>query len=220
MEVNHISYSHPPCSSDSNPNPRILLPRHGDFRCSPVPSGFSGLSHLSRSRLLSLRVVKLIRIRCISSSLHSSNASAVAEKPSTSLKTGKWQWKFDGNSVNIYYEEHEGKSAASAKNILMVPTISDVSSMEEWRTVAKDIVSFMHAPDSPLTPSAGWEDTLVVSTANAPKRSKAKMDDLKEAKGVAVFVEVPGALLPQEEYPFTVAKELHKFLQKSFAARS
>lgn len=42
--------------------------------------------------------------------------------------------------MNIYYEEHEEGSAANAKNILMIPTISDVSTVEEWRVVAKDIV--------------------------------------------------------------------------------
>lgn len=42
--------------------------------------------------------------------------------------------------MNIYYEEHEGESTTNAKNILMIPTISDVSTVEEWREVAKDIV--------------------------------------------------------------------------------
>lgn len=42
----------------------------------------------------------------------------------------------------MYYEEHEGeKSAANVKNILMIPTISDVSTVEEWRAVAKNIVA-------------------------------------------------------------------------------
>lgn len=44
----------------------------------------------------------------------------------------------DGN-VNIHHEEHEWESAASVKDILMVPTISDVSTIEEWRTVAEDM---------------------------------------------------------------------------------
>lgn len=61
---------------------------------------------------------------------------------------------------------------------------------------------------------------LVVSTAGAPKRSKAEMDALKEAKGVTKFVEVPGALLPQEEYPLTVAEELYKFLQEHCGSKS
>lgn len=57
------------------------------------------------------------------------------------LQTGKWQWKFNDNSVNVYYEEHEGKGAENAKHILLIPTISDVSTVEEWRTVVKDIVA-------------------------------------------------------------------------------
>lgn len=60
---------------------------------------------------------------------------------------------------------------------------------------------------------------LVVSTVNAPKRSKAEMEALRGSKGVTKFVEVAGALLPQEEYPLAVAEELYSFLQESFAAR-
>lgn len=65
----------------------------------------------------------------------------------------------------------------------------------------------------------GDTHVLIVSTLNAPKRSKAEMEALKGAKGVTKFVEVPGALLPQEEYPLAVAEELYSFLQESFAAR-
>lgn len=57
---------------------------------------------------------------------------------------------------------------------------------------------------------------LVVSTEGSPKRSKAEMQALKGSKGVSKFVEVPGALLPQEEYPTVVAEELCKFLQEIF----
>jgi hypothetical protein len=56
------------------------------------------------------------------------------------FQTGKWQWKFENEPVNIYYEEHEQETAENVKNILMIPTISDVSTVEEWRVVAKDIV--------------------------------------------------------------------------------
>ena len=59
---------------------------------------------------------------------------------SASLQTGKWEWKFENTPVNIYYEEHEQDTADNVKNILMIPTISDVSTVEEWRVVAKDIV--------------------------------------------------------------------------------
>lgn len=57
---------------------------------------------------------------------------------------------------------------------------------------------------------------LVVSTEGSPRRSKAEMEALKGAKGVTKFVEVPGALLPQEEYPTMVAQELYQFLQETF----
>lgn len=66
----------------------------------------------------------------------------------------------------------------------------------------------------------GKAPILVVSTASAPKRSKAEMEALKGAKGVTKFVEVPGALLPQEEYPLTVAEELNKFLEEQFGSKS
>uniref|UniRef100_A0A0C9RP02 TSA: Wollemia nobilis Ref_Wollemi_Transcript_7179_1410 transcribed RNA sequence n=1 Tax=Wollemia nobilis TaxID=56998 RepID=A0A0C9RP02_9CONI len=52
---------------------------------------------------------------------------------------------------------------------------------------------------------------FVISTKDAPKRSKAEMEALQGAKGVTRFVEVPGALLPQEEYPYTVTDELYEF---------
>jgi hypothetical protein len=62
----------------------------------------------------------------------------------------------------------------------------------------------------------GKVPVLVVSTKGAPKRSKAEMEALKGSKGVTKFVEVPGALLPQEEYPLTVSEELYGFLYEFF----
>lgn len=327
-----------------------------------------------------------------SSSVDYSTASVVEKQPTPS-KTGNWLWKFKDNSINIYYEEHERESPDPPKNILMIPTISDVSTVEEWRLVAQDIVQrvgkvnwrativdwpglgysdrpnmdynadvmekfvvdLINALDSPLSssetdlvifggghaatlivravkknlvkptaiaavaptwagplpivfgrdssmetryrllrgtlkaPGVGWmmynmlvsnekaiqsqykshvyanpdnvtpgtvesryaltkrkgaryvpaafltglldpvnsrEDfqqlfadlegklpLLVVSTEGSPRRSKAEMEALKGAKGVTKFVEVPGALLPQEEYPTMVAQELYQFLQ-------
>ncbi|XAR50054.1 hypothetical protein NMG60_11004277 [Bertholletia excelsa] len=323
-------------------------------------------------------------------------ASTSADKSPTSVKTNNWQWKFKDTSINIYYEEHEKERTGPTKNILMVPTISDVSTVEEWRSVAKDLiqqvgkvnwrativdwpglgysdrpkldynvdvmekflVDFVSAPNSPIssldnefvlfggghaatiavcaakkgllkpsaiaavaptwagplpivfgrdsnmesrygllrgtlrTPAVGWMvynvlvsnenaiqsqykshvyanpenvtpeiiesryaltkrqgaryvpaafltglldpvksreefvelfaglegqvPVLVVSTSGSPKRSKAEMESLREAKGVSKFVEVPGALLPQEEYPIFVAQELYRFLQENF----
>ncbi|KAG9451306.1 hypothetical protein H6P81_011271 [Aristolochia fimbriata] len=337
---------------------------------------------------------KTLTVKALSSSLDFPDV-AVAEKSKVPSKTGSWQWRYQDNSVNIYYEEHEAETLNSnkTKNVLMIPTISDVSTVEEWRTVAKDIVmrngevhwqativdwpglgfsdrpsidynadvmekflvEFINASNSPLiqsgndlviiagghaatialraakkglvkpsaiaavaptwagplpivfgrnsdmesrygllrgalrTPAVGWMmynvlvsnekaiesqykshvyadpenvtpsiienryaltkrkgarfvpaafltglldpvksreeflelfasmegkmPILVVSSSGSPKRSKAEMEALRGAKGVSKFVEVPGALLPQEEYPLFVAEELYKFLQ-------
>ncbi|KAF6171859.1 hypothetical protein GIB67_007380 [Kingdonia uniflora] len=64
----------------------------------------------------------------------------------------------------------------------------------------------------------GKTRVLVVSTTRSPKRSKVEMVALKGAKGVIKFVEVPGDLLPHEEYPNVVADELYQFLQENFEA--
>ncbi|GFP95533.1 hypothetical protein PHJA_001697600 [Phtheirospermum japonicum] len=61
---------------------------------------------------------------------------------------------------------------------------------------------------------------LVMSASGAPKRSKAEMEALRGAKGVSKFVEVPGALLPQEEYPKVVAEELYTFLLENFESKA
>ncbi|KAL5815838.1 hypothetical protein ACOSQ3_024216 [Xanthoceras sorbifolium] len=323
-------------------------------------------------------------------------SSTSLENQPIPLKTGNWQWKFKDNFINIYYEEHERESPKPPKNILMIPTISDVSTVEEWRSVAIDIVQrvgkvnwrativdwpglgysdrpkmnfnadvmekfvvdFINAPDSPVSssendlvifggghaatitiratkkglvkptaiaavaptwagplpivfgrdssmetrygllretlraPGVGWMmynvlvsnekaiqsqykshvyanpdnvtpgivesryaltkrkgaryvpaafltglldpvhsreeflelfadlkgkiPVLVVSTKGSPKRSKAEMEALNGAEWVSKFVEVPGALLPQEEYPTRVAEELYRFLLENF----
>ncbi|XP_076902516.1 uncharacterized protein LOC143557291 [Bidens hawaiensis] len=338
---------------------------------------------------------RLPKLHTKSLSIRAASASvdySTDQKSSLSSKTSNWQWKFKDNSVKIYYEEHGDESNGPKKNILMMPTISDVSTVEEWRLVAKDIikqsggvnwrativdwpglgysdrpkldynadvmesflVDFILDSNSPVNgaedlvivggghaatisiraankglvkptaiaavaptwsgplpivfgrdsktesryellrgtlraPAVGWMmynmlvsnkksirsqyeshvyadsanvtpaiienryeltkqkgsryvpaafltglldpvktreeflqlfeglngklPVLVVSTLGAPKRSKAEMEALREAKGVSKFVEVPGALLPHEEYPGLVAKELYSFLQ-------
>ncbi|WCJ35945.1 alpha/beta-Hydrolases superfamily protein [Euphorbia peplus] len=321
------------------------------------------------------------------------------DKPAIPFKSNNWKWKLEDRSINIYYEEHtkESSNDKPSKNILLVPTISDVSTVQEWRSVADDIVQrrgrvnwhativdwpglgysdrpkmdysanlmetflvdFINRPDSPLqrsngndlivfggghaatlvvraarkglvkptaiaavaptwagplpivfgrdstmetrygmlrgtlrAPGVGWmmynmlvsneksiqsqyqshvyanpenvtsdivqsryaltkrkgaryapaafltglldpvesrEEFLdlfadmdgkvpvfVMSTEGSPKRSKAEMQALKGAKGISKYVEVPGALLPQEEYPTMVAEELYRFLQENF----
>ncbi|KAK2973553.1 hypothetical protein RJ640_010608 [Escallonia rubra] len=341
--------------------------------------------------------LKPLTVKASASVDYSTASSITGNKSSTSLKGNKWEWKYNNEPINIYYEEHEKESTEPTRNILMIPTISDVSTVEEWRLVARDIVQrvgnvnwrativdwpglgysdrpkldynadvmekflidLINAPSGPVSgsgndlvvfggghaatiavraakkglvkptaiaaiaptwagplpivfgresnmetrygllrgtlraPAVGWmmynllvsnekaiqsqykshvyadsgnvtpdiiesryeltkrkgaryvpaafltglldpvmsreeflelfaalEDkipVLVMSTAGAPKRSKAEMEALREAKGVNKFVEVPGALLPQEEYPETVAEELYRFLQESSA---
>ncbi|KAL4342529.1 hypothetical protein GQ457_08G036200 [Hibiscus cannabinus] len=325
---------------------------------------------------------------------YSTPSSVIEQKTLKPTKTNCWEWKFKDSAIRIYYEEHENESSVPPKHILMIPTISDVSTVEEWRGVAKDIlgrsgklnwrativdwpglgfsskpkmdydagvmenflVSFINeicSPENDLVvfggghaatiavraaqkvlvkpkaiaavaptwagplpivfgrdsnmqtrygllrgilraPGAGWMmynmlvsnegaiqsqykshvyanpqnvtpeivqsryklttekgsryvpaafltglldpvnsrgeflelfadlegeiPVLVVSTEGSPKRSKAEMEALREAKGVSKFVKVPGALLPHEEYPSMVAEELYKFLQENFEA--
>ncbi|KAF7840411.1 Alpha/Beta hydrolase fold [Senna tora] len=342
----------------------------------------------------SVNLFRPLKIRA-STTLDYSTAS-VNDKPS-SLKSNTWKWKFNDNNINIYYEEHVKDGAEPSQNILLMPTISDVSTVEEWRLVARDIVQrdgkdnwrativdwpglgysdrlkldynadvlenflveFINAPNSPIkqsenddlvifggghaasiviraankglvkpkavaavaptwagplpivfgrdssmetrygllrgtlkAPAVGWmmynmlvsnekaiesqykshvyanpdnvtpgivesryaltkqkgarylpaafltglldpvtsreeflelfaalegkTPVLVISTKGSPRRSKAEMEALKGAKGVSKFVEVPGALLPQEEYPDIVAEELYQFLQECF----
>ncbi|WVZ64952.1 hypothetical protein U9M48_014394, partial [Paspalum notatum var. saurae] len=388
------------------PSPRLhtsLLPLHSrphpasasaSTAMPPAAAAFLSPVVAVPSRALPLRRVRSLAVRAVASP----PASKVKPAPPPS-KTGKWEWKFENAPVNIYYEEHEQDTADNVKNILMIPTISDVSTVEEWRVVAKDIVGrkgelgyrativdwpglgysdrpslnynadvmesflvqLMTSPNSPVAnaddelvivggghaatiavraagkglirpsavaavaptwagplpivfgrgsdmetrygllrgtlraPALGWMmynvlvsneksiqsqykshvyanpenvtpeivesryeltkrkgarfvpaafltglldpvqsreeflqlfakldgdvPVLIVSAVNAPKRSKAEMEALKGAKGVTKFVEVPGALLPQEEYPLAVAEELYSFLQESFAAR-
>ncbi|KEH15849.1 putative alpha/Beta hydrolase [Medicago truncatula] len=342
----------------------------------------------------SVYLLKPFKIRA-STTLDYSNVSS--SDKSSPLKTSNWQWKFKDNLINIYYEEHVKESSEPSQNILMMPTISDVSTVEEWRLVAEDIaqrsgsvnyrttivdwpglgysdrpkidynadvlekflVDFINSPNGPVkqpdndlviiggghaasivvraakkglvkpkaiaavaptwsgplpivfgrdssmetrygllrgtlkAPAVGWmvynmlvsnenaiqsqykshvyanpdnvtpaivesryaltkrqgarylpaafltglldpvtsrEEFLqlfadlegkipvfVVSTKGSPKRSKAEMEALNGAKGVCKFVEVPGALLPQEEYPALVAEELYQFLQQYFS---
>lgn len=326
-----------------------------------------------------------------STSIDASNFS----KLSSIQKNDYWQWKFSDKSINIYYEEHENKGSKPSKNLLMIPTISDVSTVNEWNAVASDVlqrdsnenlmatlvdwpglgnsdrpkldytvdvmekflVDLINSPGSPAcrsdsdnlvviggghaatltvlaakkglvkpsaiiavaptwagplpivfgrdssmetrygflrgtlrAPALGWMmynvlvsnenaiqsqykshvyadpenvtpeivqsryaltkkegaryvpaafltglldpvksreeflgifapleeiiPVLVVSTSSAPKRSKAEMEALRGAKGVTKFVAVPGALLPQEEYPTAVAEEINTFLRE------
>uniref|UniRef100_A0AAV2D6V2 AB hydrolase-1 domain-containing protein n=1 Tax=Linum trigynum TaxID=586398 RepID=A0AAV2D6V2_9ROSI len=364
---------------------------------SPFAPSFAAVSRVSYKPFLTQKLPFLRPLSLIKASSTSAGYSAapVADKPSKSFKSTSWQWKFDDKSISIYYEEHSKNNSDSPKDILMIPTISDVSTAEEWRSVALDIVQraggadwrativdwpglgysdrpkidynadvmekflvdFINSPDSPLknsandlvvfggghaatilvraakkglvkpaaiaavaptwagplpivfgrdsnmesrygllrgtlrAPGVGWMmynmlvsnekaiqsqykshvyadpnnvtpkvvesryaltkkqgaryapaafltglldpvksreefvdlfagldgkiPVLVVSSKGSPRRSKAEMEALRGASGVTKFVEVPGALLPQEEYPSVVAEELFQFLQET-----
>ncbi|ONM21836.1 alpha/beta-Hydrolases superfamily protein [Zea mays] len=119
-------------------------------------------------------------------------AFAVKPAPLPS-KTGKWEWKFENKPVNIYYEEHEQEVAENMKNILMIPTISDVSTVEEWRVVAKDIVGRKGELGYRVTivdwPGLGYSDrpslnynadvmeSFLVELMNSPNSPVANADD-------------------------------------------
>ncbi|GFP95532.1 hypothetical protein PHJA_001697500 [Phtheirospermum japonicum] len=109
-----------------------------------IPSSSSALPFKSSRSFShqSIRVSKhLIFTLKASTSL---DYSAPSSSSISESKPGSWQWKFEGNSVNIHFErlEKEGGAAANQprKDILLVPTISDVSTVEEWRVVAEEIM--------------------------------------------------------------------------------
>lgn len=55
--------------------------------------------------------------------------------------------------MNVYYENHAGEDSKPGQNVLMIPTISDVSTVEEWKAVAAEIVSRIG--------QVNWSATLV-----------------------------------------------------------
>jgi pimeloyl-ACP methyl ester carboxylesterase len=73
---------------------------------------------------------------------HSSLRAAVVEttQPSKQLKTGTWQWSYEGNQLNIHYVEHSGSEGHPSKTLLLLPSLSDVSTTEEWQAVAETLV--------------------------------------------------------------------------------
>ncbi|CAM6051870.1 unnamed protein product [Sphagnum compactum] len=70
--------------------------------------------------------------------VHSSRATAVVG--SKQLKTGTWQWSYEGNQLNIHYVEHSGSEGRPSKTLLLLPSLSDVSTTEEWQAVAETLV--------------------------------------------------------------------------------
>ncbi|EEF52179.1 conserved hypothetical protein [Ricinus communis] len=104
--------------------------------------------------------------------------------------------------VESRYALTKRKGARYAPAAFLTGLIDPIKSREEFLELFADLDGKLQA--------------LVISSEGSPKRSKAEMEALRGAKGVSKFVEVPGALLPQEEYPTMVAEELYRFLQENF----
>lgn len=70
------------------------------------------------------------------------SAAAVETAESPKLQTGTWTWTYEGNSLNINYVEQgsEGERAAQ-ETLLLLPSLSDVSTTEEWYDVAEELVT-------------------------------------------------------------------------------
>lgn len=104
--------------------------------------------------------------------------------------------------IESRYALTKRKGARYAPAAFLTGLIDPVKTREEFLELFADL--------------EGKIPVLVISTKESPKRSKAEMEALGGARGVTKFVEVPGALLPQEEYPALVAKELFQFLEENF----
>ncbi|MCO5560589.1 hypothetical protein L7F22_014204 [Adiantum nelumboides] len=130
------------------------------FRCSladhvsvrePVP--FPSLPGLASPRIAAVSLpvgrLKLGHTLQSFSSRRSSVAflaqAAIVETSSPSLKSQlkSWAWKRGGGNLNIVYEEYVGSegSGGPVQNLLLLPTISDVSTTEEWNAVALNLLN-------------------------------------------------------------------------------
>ncbi|KAL2924587.1 Phosphoglucosamine mutase [Bienertia sinuspersici] len=94
---------------------------------SSQPNQYTNFLNFKRSRVT------------VATSIDSSSVS-VSDKPTIFRKNDYWQWKFSDKSINIYYEEHGKEGSQPSKNMLMVPTISDVSTVDEWSLVVSDML--------------------------------------------------------------------------------
>lgn len=69
------------------------------------------------------------------------SAAAVETAESPKLQTGTWTWPHQGNDVNIHYVEMGSPAGEAQDTLLLLPTISDVSTTEEWHAVAEELVA-------------------------------------------------------------------------------
>ncbi|XP_024521076.1 uncharacterized protein LOC9632381 [Selaginella moellendorffii] len=84
---------------------------------------------------------------CFTSLRKFSPKAALAEKPAPT-KTGSWSWRHNNSSLKINFVE---QSSVGDKCLLLLPTVSDVSTTEEWKAVSQDIV----------TKDSSWRSVIV-----------------------------------------------------------
>ncbi|KAJ6290618.1 hypothetical protein OIU78_026375 [Salix suchowensis] len=106
---------------------------------SSSPSLYSLFPKLTQN-IKQLTFLKPFSIKASSTSVDQQPTISLADKQPFPFKANSWQWKFQDKFLKIYYEEHGKESPEPTKNILMLPSISDVSTVEEWRSVAGNIV--------------------------------------------------------------------------------
>jgi len=113
----------------------ISAPR-STIHTSSLPSSSSSSS--SSSSWVNQRAVR-VEHRC---RVHASSAAAVETAESPKLQSGTWTWRHDGNDLNIHYVEMGSQAAGEAQEtLLLLPTLSDVSTTEEWHAVAEELVA-------------------------------------------------------------------------------
>lgn len=57
------------------------------------------------------------------------------------VQTKQWTWTFEGTPIKINLVEYLPNGSSPTKTLVMLPTISDVSTTEEWHAVAERLQS-------------------------------------------------------------------------------
>ncbi|KAJ7563839.1 hypothetical protein O6H91_03G128000 [Diphasiastrum complanatum] len=57
------------------------------------------------------------------------------------VETSTWVWKFGNTPIKIHCMEYKSDVEGRYQNLLLLPTISDVSTTEEWHDVATNLVA-------------------------------------------------------------------------------
>ncbi|KAI4963958.1 hypothetical protein ZWY2020_008630 [Hordeum vulgare] len=126
----------------------------------PSAAAFLAPAVTASSRLVPLRPARRFAVRCV--------AAPPASKPAYSpSKSGNWQWTFEDKPVSIYYEEHDQGTAENVKNILMIPTISDVRELS-YRVTIVDWPGLGYSDRPSLNYNADVMENFLVQLLNSP----------------------------------------------------